>query len=166
MATLLTTGLIDGVLSLWLVNLLADWRSDRAITLPPRRPAACPGEGAATWLPGRPADWLQAPSRSAQTPKMKAAKFWQMEAGEKMIKGRKKSWERKGEREGLGEELPCLACCSTLGNLSFTLSFSLYMQPHIYTYLYLHTHRHTHKWKSISRCFPSSCICSLNSIWL
>lgn len=86
-----------------------------------------------------PPDWLTAGDASVSShAEMKAAKFWQIEAGVQ------KQWDG-GERE----ELPCLACCSTRGSLSFTLSFS----PHLCSCMQSHTHAHTH-----THPFPSSSI--------
>lgn len=80
--------------------------------------AACLSEWVATYVPAR----LTSSALVGLGTDMKAAIFWQTEAGFKVIKGTE-TRDRRGERE----QLPNLACCSTLGNLLYPrLTFPLY----------------------------------------
>ena len=58
--------------------------------------------------------------------------------------------ERRGERDGLREELPCLACCCTLGNISFTSSHFLSLHIHIYVCRRTQTHTNGNPFQGVS----------------
>lgn len=114
----------------WLLCYLNDWLPVWANECPPDYLTAC--------LNIKLAAWLRAPPRSAQTLKWKQPNSDKWGAG--WNDQREKSsemWERRGERDGLREELPCLACCCTLGNISLTFSLSIYI------FMSADAHKHT-----------------------